>query len=66
MSTVKDIEAAVKSLSDKVLAAFRNLFVEFDVAAWGRQIEGDAHSGRLNALAAQALADLDANRCTDR
>jgi len=66
MSTVKDIEAAVKSLSAEELAAFRNWFVEFDAAAWDRQIEADVHSGRLDALAAEALADLDANRCADR
>jgi len=66
MSTVKDIEAAVKSLSAEELAAFRNWFIEFDAAAWDRQIEFDVRSGRLDTLAAEALADLDANRCTGR
>lgn len=66
MSTVKDIEAAVQSLSVEELAAFRDWFLEFDAAAWDHQIEADAHSGRLDALAVEALADLDANRCTDR
>jgi uncharacterized membrane protein len=66
MSTVKDIEAAVQSLSPEELAAFRDWFLEFDAAAWDRQIEADAHSGRLDALAAEALADLDAGHCTDR
>jgi hypothetical protein len=66
MSTVKDIETAVRSLSAAELVAFRNWFLEFDVAAWDRRIEADVHAGRLDALAAEALADVDANRCTDR
>ncbi len=66
MGSVKDLEAAVKNLSAEKLAAFRKWLIEFDAAAWDRQIEADVHMGRLDSLAAEALADLDANRCTDR
>ena len=66
MSTMKDIDAAVRSLSAEELALFRAWFAEFDAAAWDCQIEADIHSGLLDALAAEAFADLDAGRCTDR
>jgi hypothetical protein len=66
MSTVEDIETAVRSLSAEELDAFRNWFLAFGAAAWDRQIEADVQAGRLDALAAEALADVDANRCRDR
>jgi len=42
-------------LSTAELAAFRNWFREFDAEAWDRQIEEDAKSGKLVALANAAL-----------
>ena len=50
MGNVKSIEKAVESLSPSELA-------EFDAAAWDKRIERDASSGRLDSLAAEALAD---------
>lgn len=66
MSTVKEIEEAVVRLSPAELAAFRTWFAEFEAEAWDRQIEDDIAAGRLDALAAEALEDLKAGRCTDR
>lgn len=57
MGNVKSIEKAVESLPPSELAEFRRWFAEFDAAAWDRQIEQDAASGKLDALAAEALAD---------
>jgi hypothetical protein len=65
MSSVKEIESAVAALPPKDLAAFRNWFAEFDAQAWDRQFEKDAAEGRLDALADEALRDLDEGRCTD-
>ena len=65
MSTVHEIEQAVKGLSESELAAFRAWFAEYDADAWDRQMDADAAAGRLDALAATALADLRAGRCTD-
>ncbi|HEV2148191.1 MAG TPA: hypothetical protein VGR37_12375 [Longimicrobiaceae bacterium] len=62
MSTVQEIERAVIGLSLAELAEFRAWFLEFDAAAWDRQIEQDVASGRLDALAEEALEDLRANR----
>jgi hypothetical protein len=65
MSTILDIETAVKNLSHKDLAAFRNWFIRFDAAAWDKQFEEDVNSGRLDALADEAIKDLREGRCKD-
>ena len=57
MEDVKSIERAVEALPPSKLAEFRRWFAEFDAAAWDRQIEDDAASGRLDRLAAEARAD---------
>ncbi len=66
MSTVEEIENAIRRLSPKELVAFREWFAEYDAAAWDRQIEEDVAAGRLDALADEALDDLRHGRCTDR
>lgn len=57
MGNVKSIEKTVESLPPSELAEFRRWFAEFDAAAWDKQIEQDAVSGKLDGLAAEALAD---------
>ena len=66
MSTIAEIEDAVRRLSPEDLAAFRQWFVQLDAEAWDRQIEEDAAAGRLDSLAEEALEDLRQGRCTDR
>ncbi len=66
VSTLEEIEDAVRRLSSKELAAFRAWFAQLDAAAWDRQIEEDIAAGRLDALADEALHDLREGRCTDR
>ena len=58
MSSVDDLERAVRQLSRKDLLEFRRWFIEFDQQAWDHQLEQDAAAGRLDALAEEALADL--------
>lgn len=58
MGNVKSIEKAVEALPPGELAEFRRWFAEFDAAAWDRQIEQDALSGRLDRLAAEATEDF--------
>jgi hypothetical protein len=48
----------VAALPAQQLAEFREWFAEYDGAAWDRQIEQDALSGKLDRLAAEALADF--------
>jgi outer membrane murein-binding lipoprotein Lpp len=66
MSTVEELEAAVQRLSPDERAAFRAWYAEFDANEWDRQLEADVAAGRLDWLAAEALADRQAGRCTDR
>lgn len=65
MSKVETIEQQVEALSTSDLAAFRKWFQEFDAAAWDRQIEEDAKTGRLDRLADAALEALKAGKCTE-
>jgi hypothetical protein len=65
MSTVQDIENAIRQLSPEDLAAFRAWFAEFDSAVWDRQLEEDVAAGRLDQLAEEALQEFRAGRCTD-
>ncbi len=57
MVSIKSIEQAVEALPPSDLAEFRRWFAEFDAAAWDKEIEQDAAAGKLDSLAAEALAD---------
>jgi hypothetical protein len=66
VSTIDQLKAAVQRLSSEDLAVFRAWFAEFDAQEWDRKLESDAAAGRLDWLVAEALADRQAGRCTDR
>ncbi len=57
MSNIEAIEQAIQSLPPVDLAKFRSWFTEFDAKAWDAQIEADAATGKLDALATEALAE---------
>lgn len=65
MSSVHEIEAAVRRLPRHELSAFRNWFAEFDAEAWDKQFEQDVIAGRLDALGVEAVRDLREGRCRD-
>jgi hypothetical protein len=65
MSTVDEIEQAIRSLTPQDLAALREWFAAFDAEVWDRQLEQDVAAGRLDRLAGEALRELSAGRCTD-
>ena len=64
MSRVEKIEQEVQALSPAELAEFRAWFVEYDWAAWGRELERDVQAGRLDRLAEKALRDHAAGKTT--
>ena len=66
MSTVREIEDAIRQLSAEERAALRTWFAELDAVEWDSQLEADVAAGRLDWLAAEAREDLRAGRCTDR
>jgi hypothetical protein len=57
MRNLQHLEDQVKQLSSEELARFRQWFLEWDSDEWGRQVEWDACAGKLDALAAEALAE---------
>jgi hypothetical protein len=65
MSTVHDIEEAIRQLAPQDLAALRTWFAAFDAEQWDQQFEEDVAAGRLDALAQEAIRDLQEGRCTD-
>ena len=62
MSTVQQLEEAVRRLSAEERAEFRAWFAEFDAAGWDRQFEADVSAGRLDWLTEEARGELRAGR----
>ena len=65
MSTVQDIENAIRELSPEDLTALRTWFAAFDAEQWDQQFEEDVAAGRLEYLAQEAIQDVQEGRCTD-
>lgn len=59
------ILSKVEKLPKSDLEAFRKWFEEFDAKMWDKQFEQDVLSGKLDNLAAQAIADFQAGKCTE-
>jgi hypothetical protein len=65
MTRLDDIEQAIAQLPEEDLAKLRAWFEEFDARVFDEKIERDAKSGKLDKLAADAIADYKAGRTTD-
>lgn len=65
MTTLETAEKIVAELSSVELSQFRQWFAEFDNDIWDTQIESDAAAGKLDALAAEALAEYQAGTATE-
>ena len=57
MTKLEKIEREIETLGPDDLARFRRWFAEYDADKWDAQIEADALTGELDALADKALAD---------
>jgi len=55
MSTVNEIEQAIRALGAQDLAALRDWFATFDADIWDRQLEEEVAAGRLDRFAEEAL-----------
>ncbi len=66
MSTIHEIEEAIRQLSRDDRAAVRAWLAELDAEEWDQQLETDILAGRLDWLADEAREDLKSGRCTDR
>lgn len=65
MTEAKKLAERIAKLSPRDLAEFRAWFAEFDARVWDDQIEADAKAGKLDGLAAEALADYRAGKARD-
>jgi hypothetical protein len=65
MSRIELVETEIQRMSAEELATFRAWYAEFDAAAWDAQLEHDVAAGKLDRLAAQALADHELGLSTD-
>lgn len=65
MSNIKNIEAAIKELSESELRKFRSWFAKYDAKNWDVQIEQDAFSGKLDALAREAMSQYESDKATE-
>ena len=66
MSTIQQIEDAVRQLSEQDRVAFRTWYTEFDAEEWDRQLAADVAAGSLDWLVYEARRDNREGRCTDR
>ena len=55
MTVIEKLEHEIARLSRDELNEFRDWFRHYDAEEWDRQIEEDALSGKLDALAEEAL-----------
>jgi hypothetical protein len=65
MENVQTIEKAISRLSKPDLRNFRNWYERFDQKVWDDQFEEDAKSGKLDAIADQAITDFKDGRCKE-
>lgn len=65
MSELEELEQRIRNLPADELAKFRAWFIEFDHLRWDRQIEADSDAGKLDQLAAEALADYKAGKARE-
>lgn len=66
MTTLQEVEEAVRRLPPTELEAFRVWFAEYDYARWDEQLDKDVRAGRLDALADEALRHREEGSCTER
>ena len=62
---IHEIEQAIRQLSPKDLARFRQWFEEFDPQNWDKQFEADAKSGVLDKIAEKALNEYHAGEAKE-
>jgi hypothetical protein len=63
MSTVAEIESAIKNLKPQEIYKVGDLVDELREDLWDKQIEADAKAGKLDKLMEEARQDYLAGRC---
>jgi hypothetical protein len=60
MSTLEQIETAILTLPSDKLRRLKQWFADMDYQRWDEQLEQDVADGKLDALAAEAIAEFKA------
>lgn len=63
--SLENIEDAILSLPSHEFERLRRWFFDLDYARWDEQIEQDIASGKLEALAQEAIAEFEAGHCRE-
>ena len=63
MPSLQRIESQIASLPEPELRQFRSWFDEFDAQRWDHSLAADIGSGKLDSLAAEALAHYGTGQC---
>ncbi|MEM1012334.1 MAG: hypothetical protein AAGI46_08940 [Planctomycetota bacterium] len=58
MSTLAEVQEAIRRMPPEEVAAFRRWWEERDADAWDEQIERDVADGKLDAFADAALEEM--------
>lgn len=65
MTALEQIEAAILTLPAEEFKQLRQWFLDLDHHRWDEQIEQDIASGKLEALAEEAISEFNAGRCRE-
>ena len=70
MSTLEQIESAILTLPTQEFQRLREWLLEldqqhWDQQHWDQQLEQDVNDGKLDALAAEAIAEFEAGECRE-
>ncbi|MFV1975060.1 MAG: hypothetical protein ACC651_04890 [Candidatus Scalindua sp.] len=65
MTNVEVVEKEIEKFTPTELTEFRRWYANFDADACDEQIEADAASGKLDALAEEALAEYEAGKARE-
>lgn len=63
MPSLQRIESQIATLPESELRQFRSWFDQFDAQHWDRTFAADINNGKLDSLAAEALAHYGSGQC---
>ncbi len=65
MMSLETIEEQIAELDNASFSKLRDWFIELDQSRWGKQIEADSNSGKLDFLINPALVEHQAGKTRD-
>lgn len=63
MPSLQRIESQIAALPEQELRQFRSWYDEFDAQRWDRTLATDISNGKLDSLAAEAIAQYGTGQC---